>query len=110
MQAAARVAPETGSDFPFSPFPSYEIGCFRTARSGQGRAKFARRSEPLTARTVLEKSSRRERGSGLPTTNPEYPVFLGMWCRRRRRLRLRRGGGNGADFIQLLSDLSVFCG
>jgi hypothetical protein len=35
------------------PFPSLSA-LFGTARSGQGRAGFARRSEPLTARTVLE--------------------------------------------------------
>ena len=35
------------------PFPS-DGKIFGTARSGQGRAGFARRSEPLTARTVLE--------------------------------------------------------
>src|SRR6266404_1288832 len=75
-QAAPRVASETGFGLSVPPFPSYEIGCFRTARSGQGRAEFARRSEPLTARTVLEESRRRERGSGLPTTNPEYPRII----------------------------------
>ena len=35
------------------PFPSSE-NAFRTARSGQGRAAVARRSEPLTASTVLD--------------------------------------------------------
>jgi hypothetical protein len=40
--------------FRFAPFPfSWEM-FFGTARSGQGRAVFARRSEPLTARTVLQ--------------------------------------------------------
>src|ERR1700674_3400596 len=35
--------------FPNSPFPLMRNGFFRTARSGQGRAVSARRSEPLTA-------------------------------------------------------------
>jgi len=39
--------------FAFAPFPFSEW-IFGTARSGQGRAYFAWRSEPLTARTVLE--------------------------------------------------------
>ena len=39
--------------FALAPFPFSKV-IFGTARSGQGRADFARRSEPLTARTVLE--------------------------------------------------------
>src|SRR5216684_9325308 len=42
-----------GGPLQLPPFPSLSA-VFRTARSGQGRAGFARRSEPLTARTVLE--------------------------------------------------------
>src|SRR6202166_2737435 len=49
--------------FPNSPFPPMRNGFFRTARSGQGRAVSARRSEPLTARTVLRRSTKRERRS-----------------------------------------------
>ena len=47
--------------FPNSPFPLMRKGFFRTARSGQGRAASARRSEPLTARTVLRRFTKRER-------------------------------------------------
>src|ERR1019366_6751638 len=45
------------------PFPSLSA-LFRTARSGQGRAGFARRSEPLTARTVLEDGGEKKVGGG----------------------------------------------
>ena len=40
--------------FPFCPLSLLPGEVFGTARSGQGRAVFARRSEPLTARTVPE--------------------------------------------------------
>src|SRR6202040_2192208 len=47
----------------FARFPlSEEI--FGTARSGQGRAGFALRSEPLTARTVLEHGAEGKAGRG----------------------------------------------
>src|SRR5882762_5935938 len=49
-----------GGPLQLPPFPSLSA-LFRTARSGQGRAGFARRSEPLTARTVLED---RDEGKG----------------------------------------------
>src|SRR5208282_4533986 len=38
-------------------------------RSGQGRARLARRSEPLTARTTGPASSQRERGDPLRSRN-----------------------------------------
>jgi hypothetical protein len=47
--------------FRIEPFPLGKRGSFRTARSSQGRAVVARRSEPLTARTVLKSSYNRER-------------------------------------------------
>jgi hypothetical protein len=47
--------------FRSDPFP-LGMGCsLRTARSGQGRAVVARRSEPSRARTVLRSSCKRER-------------------------------------------------
>ena len=52
-----------GHKFPSPPFPHIKEGFFRTARSGQGRAVSARRSEPLTARTVLRRFTTRERRS-----------------------------------------------
>src|ERR1700688_228430 len=52
-----------GHQFTNPPFPHIKEGFFRTARSGQGRAVSARRSEPLTARTVLRRSTKRERRS-----------------------------------------------
>ncbi len=55
----ARVRPS--GCLPILAFPSYEEAFFRTARSGQGRADKARRSRPLTARTVLRHSPTRER-------------------------------------------------
>lgn len=48
--------------FHSAPFPLGRGCSLRTARSGQGRAGVARRSEPLTARTVLRSSCKRERG------------------------------------------------
>ena len=50
------------------PFPSLSA-LFRTARSGQGRAGFARRSEPLTARTVLEDGDE-GKGGGVAGVSP----------------------------------------
>src|SRR5579859_2664292 len=47
-----------------APFLSYWLVC-GTARSSQGRAGFARRSGPLTARTVLQAIARKK-GSRLP--------------------------------------------
>jgi len=52
-----------GHRFPNPPFPLIRNGFCRTARSGQGRAVSARRSEPLTARTVLRRFTKRERRS-----------------------------------------------
>src|SRR5439155_17037389 len=43
------------------PFPLVRTGCSTAARSRQGRAGFARRSAPLTARTAVESC---ERGKG----------------------------------------------
>src|SRR2546430_8167121 len=44
------------------PYPTLFRSCsLRTARSGQGRAGVARRSEPFTARTVLRSSTRGKR-------------------------------------------------
>jgi len=48
----------------------------RTARSSQGRAAFARRSEPLTARTVRIPSSCREGGRGLKFARGEKPSSI----------------------------------
>jgi len=48
-----RPVPEAA--FPFCPLSLILGGVPRTARSGQGRADFARRSGPLTARTVLKR-------------------------------------------------------
>src|SRR5712692_11795537 len=50
------------------PFPSLSA-LFGTARSGQGRAGFARRSEPLTARTVLEDGDE-GKGGGVAGVSP----------------------------------------
>ena len=50
------------------PFPSLRA-LLRTARSGQGRAGFARRSEPLTARTVLEDGTE-GKGGGVAGVSP----------------------------------------
>src|SRR5437773_6286167 len=44
--------------FHSAPFPLGRGCSLRTARSGQGRAGVARRSEPFTARTVLRSSTR----------------------------------------------------
>src|SRR5258706_6522236 len=57
-----------GGPLQLSPFPSLS-GLFRTARSGQGRAGFARRSEPLTARTVLEDGAE-GKGGGVAGVSP----------------------------------------
>ncbi len=62
---------------PFIPFPSYKLCASGRPGEVQG-APPARRSEPLTARTDLESSPERERGSRLiparrPTLNPEEP-------------------------------------
>src|SRR5437016_2576086 len=50
---------------------------FRAARSSQGRAPWARRSEPLRARTALKESRQEGKGASfqafLPTMKPEYP-------------------------------------
>src|SRR6266566_3718847 len=83
--------------FSLCPFPSWKGCSLRTARSGQGRAGVARRSEPFTARTVL-RSSTRGKGVALngplkwpsrspPLTNPDQ-------CRARAR-GLHRGQWSG---------------
>src|SRR5437660_266858 len=53
--------------FSLCPFPSWKGCSLRTARSGQGRAGVARRSEPFTARTVLRSSTR---GKGVALNGP----------------------------------------
>ncbi len=65
---------------PYIPFPSYKLWALDRPGALQG-ARSARRSEPLTARTDLESSPERERGSRLiparrPTLNPEEPTCL----------------------------------
>src|SRR5256884_502795 len=50
-----------------APFPLGRGCSLRTARSGQGRAGVARRSEPFTARTVLRSSTR---GKGVALNGP----------------------------------------
>src|SRR5216684_5917271 len=57
-----------GGPLQLPPFPSLSA-LFRTARSGQGRAGFARRSEPLTARTVL-KDGDEGKGGGVAGVSP----------------------------------------
>src|SRR5438105_13499281 len=53
--------------FHSAPFPLGRGCSLRTARSGQGRAGVARRSEPFTARTVLRSSTR---GKGVALNGP----------------------------------------
>src|SRR5438874_11484353 len=53
--------------FTLAPFPLGRGCSLRTARSGQGRAGVARRSEPFTARTVLRSSTR---GKGVALNGP----------------------------------------
>src|SRR5205807_1989702 len=53
--------------FHSAPFPLGRGCSLRTARSGQGRAGVARRSEPFTARTVLRSSTR---GKGAALNGP----------------------------------------
>src|ERR1019366_1439224 len=53
MSYSSKVEMSYRPRFADSPFPSSENG-FRTARSCQGRAVLARRSEPLTASTFLD--------------------------------------------------------
>ena len=55
--------------FRFAPLPSSRESVFGTARSGQGRAGFAWRSEPLTARTV-RKLEREGKGAGSQGRSP----------------------------------------
>src|SRR5437870_1538876 len=79
--------------FHSAPFPLGRGCSLRTARSGQGRAGVARRSEPFTARTVL-RSSTRGKGVALngplkwPSRSPpltyrrNVPTLVDMWIRR----------------------------
>src|SRR2546429_4016267 len=62
--------PPRSTLFPYTTlFRSSWKGCsLRTARSGQGRAGVARRSEPFTARTVLRSSTR---GKGVALNRSE---------------------------------------
>ena len=65
---------------PLIPFPSYKL-CASDRPGAVKGARFARRSEPLTARTDLESYEGEGKGilqpsSHLPTKNPEEPVFL----------------------------------
>ena len=62
---------------PLIPFPSYKL-CASDRPGAVKGARFARRSEPLTARTDLESYEGERKGilqpsSHLPTKNPEYP-------------------------------------
>ena len=62
---------------PLIPFPSYKL-CASDRPGAVKGARFARRSEPLTARTDLESYEGEGKGilqpsSHLPTKNPEYP-------------------------------------
>src|SRR5215471_1141960 len=82
---AARGRPTGGgarpqAGFAFARFPLSQ-SIFGTARSGQGRAVCARRSEPLTARTVLEHKAEGKGGGGLrghpPGGDPgQRPAYL----------------------------------
>ena len=63
---------------PLIPFPSYKL-CASDRPGAVKGARFARRSEPLTARTDLESYEGKgilQPSSHLPTKNPEYPDFL----------------------------------
>ena len=67
---------------PLIPFPSYKL-CASDRPGAVKGARFARRSEPLTARTDLESYEGEGKGilqpsSHLPTKNPECPVFVGI--------------------------------
>src|SRR5256886_10829509 len=71
--------------FHSAPFPLGRGCSLRTARSGQGRAGVARRSEPFTARTVLRSSTR---GKGVALNGPlkwpsRSPPLTAFWlaCR-----------------------------
>ena len=62
---------------PLIPFSSYKL-CASDRPGAVKGARFARRSEPLTARTDLESYEGEGKGipqpsSHLPTKNPEYP-------------------------------------
>ena len=64
---------------PLIPFPSYKL-CASDRPGAVKGARFARRSEPLTARTDLESYEGEGKGilqpsSHLPTKNPEYPIM-----------------------------------
>ena len=66
---------------PLIPFPSYKLCASNRPGAVKG-ARFARRSEPLTARTDLESYEGEGKGipqpsSHLPTKNPEYPPRQG---------------------------------
>ena len=63
---------------PLIPFPSYKL-CASDRPGAVKGARFARRSEPLTARTDLESYEGEGKGilqpsSHLPTKNPEEPI------------------------------------
>jgi len=73
--------------FSLCPFPSWKGCSLRTARSGQGRAGVARRSEPFTARTVLRSSTR---GKGVALNGPL------KWPSRSPPLTCRGPGTNGS--------------
>ena len=67
---------------PLIPFPSYKL-CASDRPGAVKGARFARRSEPLTARTDLESYEGEGKGilqpsSHLPTKNPEEPIFLSI--------------------------------
>ena len=55
-----RVQEESGLAFAVAPFPFSKV----RVRSGPGRAGFARRSEPWTARTVLKDGDEGKGGCG----------------------------------------------
>ena len=78
---------------PLIPFPSYKL-CASDRPGAVKGARFARRSEPLTARTDLESYEGEGKGilqpsSHLPTKNPEEPLLKTWWpgteLNRRRR-------------------------
>ena len=77
-RSSRRNRPRQQGDLSAYPLSLVSDAVWPAARSGQGRAAFARRSEPLTARTAGRASTTRERGERLPgatpsTTNPEFP-------------------------------------
>jgi hypothetical protein len=71
------------------PFPSL-CAIFGTAQSGPGRAAFARRSEPWTARTVLEHGNEGKGGAEFTSRANLARPCERTWDKRERRRVARR--------------------